>query len=335
MRPAALLFCLALPLLAAKTLDIHFIDVEGGQATLIVTPKGESLLVDAGWPGFNGRDADRIVQTCKKAGVKKIDYLLMTHYHTDHVGGVTQLVERIDVATFISHGPNTETGKRAAEFQEAFDKAAARGKSLVVKPGDSLPLKGAELQILAARGNLISTPLQGAGQPNPLCASSIRKEDDPGENARSIGFLLTYGSFRFLNLADLTWNKEVDLMCPVNRIGKVDLYLVNHHGLALSNSPTLVHAVAPRVAIMNNGARKGGDADAITAIRQSPGLEDLWQLHYSVKAPKEVNTTDPFIANLQEPGGANLLVEAMADGSFRVVNQRNKFNKSYPVRAAR
>lgn len=331
-RKWVLVLQFAYALQAAKTLDVHFIDVEGGQATLIVSPKGQSLLVDTGWPGFQGRDADRIVKTAKKAGVKKIDYLLITHYHTDHVGGITQLVERMPVANFIIHGKNTETGKRADELQEALDKAAAKGKTIIVKPGDKLPVEGLDLEVLSARGELTTKTMPGAGQPNPHCAGQPRKAADPSENGKSIGFLLTFGKFKLLDLADLTWNLETDLVCPNNRIGTVDVYLTDHHGLAQSNPPALVHGVRPRVIVMNNGANKGGDAEAWKSMKAAPGLEDFWQMHFTVKAGKEANVTDPFIANLESPGGNNIRLVAETTGAFRVTNQRNKFEKAYAAR---
>ena len=146
-----LLCCLLLTASAfAKPLDIYFIDVEGGQATLIVSPSGQSMLVDVGWPGFNGRDGDRILQTAKKAKLKQIDYVLISHYHTDHVGGVEQLVDRMKVGTFITHGPNTETGKNAEVLNGAYQRAlkASGAKELIVKPGDTIPLKGPATIIL-------------------------------------------------------------------------------------------------------------------------------------------------------------------------------------------
>ncbi|MBY0506119.1 MAG: MBL fold metallo-hydrolase [Bryobacteraceae bacterium] len=321
-----------LPLLAAKELAIHFIDVEGGQCTLIIAPSGQSLLVDTGWPGLQGRDADRIVQTAKKAGLKRIDHLLITHYHTDHVGGIVQLAERFPVSNFIVHGKNTETGKGADNLQESFDRASAKGTTTIVKPGDSLPLKGLDIKIVSARGELIAQPLPGAGQPNPLCADATRKDADPSENARSLGFVLTYGKFRFADLGDLTWNKETDLACPVNKLGKLDVLLGTHHGSNQSNPPALVHALAPRVVVVNNGAKKGGDASSWKIFKSSPGLEDLWQLHFAVAAGKEANVEDPYIANLQSPGGGNLLLTVEPSGQFRLLNLRNKFEKVYKPR---
>lgn len=333
LRTLALAAVLGLVSHAAKTVDFYFIDVEGGQATLIVTPAGESMLVDCGWPGFNGRDGDRILQTAKKAGVKKIDYVLVTHYHLDHVGGIEQLADRMKLGTFIVHGPNTETGKRAEEMTAAYERAKAQSgaKELVVKPGDSIPLKGLDVKVLAGRGEQISAALPGAGQPNPHCAHAPDPKDDPTENARSIGFLLTYGKFRFLNMADLTHKKELALACPNNLIGTVDVYLTNHHGLDTSNAAPFVHMLRPKVAIMNNGARKGGSPATIEIIRQSPGLQDLWMLHYSVAAGKDGNVPDSFIANVDEADdrGHNIKVSAESSGAFTVRNDRNRFEKRY------
>lgn len=334
--PLRLCLSLALALtLAAKPLSIYFIDVEGGQSTLIVSPSGQSMLVDVGWPGFNGRDGDRILQTAKKAGLKQIDYVLITHYHLDHVGGVEQLVDRIKVGTFITHGPNTETGKQAEQLSAAFDRAVktANARTLVVKPGDTIPLKGVDVKVVAARGDKIAAALPGAGQPNAACASAQQKNPDPGENARSIGFILTHGKFRFSDFADLTNNKELELACPNNLVGEVDLYLTNHHGLDASNAPALVQGLKPRVAVMNNGARKGGNPGAIQTIRQSPGLMDMWMVHYSIAAGKEGNVPDTFIANIDENDeGHGIRVTAESNGSFAVYNQRNKFEKKYPAR---
>lgn len=317
---------------AARTLDVYFVDVEGGQATLIVTPSKESILVDTGWPGFNGRDAERIKAAAKSAGVKQIDYLVMTHYHMDHVGGISQLVERMPVKTFVDHGPNRETGKQPGELTEAWQKAVATGKHLVVRPGDKIPLKGVDVQVITADGNVISSPVNGGGAANSLCGSQSFPEDKT-ENARSTGILVTYGKFRMLNLGDLTSQKEIDLVCPDNRIGKVDLYLTTHHGTNTSGAQAIVHAVAPRVAIMNNGAKKGGAPDAWRTVRSSPGLEDLWQLHFAVAGGKEHNAADSFIANIDEAcEGKHLKASAMADGSFTVTNARNKYQKTYAAK---
>jgi competence protein ComEC len=315
---------------AAKTLDIYFVDVEGGQATLIVSPSGQSMLVDAGWPGYNGRDADRILAAAKKAGVKKIDYFVVTHFHRDHVGGVTQLSDRIPILNVVDHGKSVETTPDATALYSAYEKVAEKAKRITVKPGDKIPVKDLSVEVISSNGDVISESRPGAGQPNPACDSAKRKEDDPTENARSVGVLVTYGDFRFIDLGDLTWNKELDLVCPVNKIGKVDVYLTTHHGLNASGPAAIVHALAPRVAIMNNGARKGGSPEAFQAVKNSPGLEDLWQLHFAVAGGKENNVPDALIANVDEGcQGQYIKVSATKTGEFTVFNSRNKHQKTY------
>ena len=315
----------------ARTLDFHFIDTEGGQATLIVTPSGESILVDAGWPGFDGRDAKRIVAAAKKADLKRIDYLLMTHYHLDHVGGVPQLAEMFPVATMIDHGSNTETGKQAKELEDAYLRVAATGaKRMQVKPGDVLKLKDIQIDIVTARGERIPKPLKSGGQKNPLCAGVERKADDPSENARSIGFLLTFGKFRFVDLADLTWNKELEIACPEHFIGPVDLFLTTHHGTDLSNPAAIVHGLRPRVIVMNNGAKKGGSPAAWKVFASSPKLSDMWQLHYSLAGGNEANVAGERIANIEEKcQGFGIDVSASKDARMTVTNQRNGHTKTY------
>jgi len=330
----SLLFLLAsCTLRAAETLDVYFVDVEGGQATLLVSPSGESMLVDAGWPGFGGRDADRIVATAKAAGVKRIDYLLVTHYHTDHVGGVPPLAAKIPVMHFVDHGPNAETSSAVNELVAAYHQVRDKSQHLVVKPGDKIPIKGLAVEVVAAAGQTLAAPLEGAGAANPLCAATPLRAADPTENAQSVATLIRFGKFRLADLADVTWNKELELVCPVNRIGTVDVYLTTHHGMNLSGSAAIVHALAPRVAIMNNGARKGGSPEAWQAIRSSPGLEDIWQLHYTVKAGNENNTPAQFIANPEENcKGYGLKLSADSDGSFTVTNTRTGYSKRYSPR---
>ncbi len=330
----AIMLLSAAGLNAARTLDFYFIDTEGGQATLIVTPSGQSILVDAGWPGFEGRDAARIIAAAKAAGVRRIDYMLVTHYHSDHVGGVPQLAEKFPIGTFVDKGPLQEFTKGPQQLFQAYEEVIAKRKRLVVKAGDSLPVKGVDIQFVCAAGNLITVPVKGAGQANALCGSEQPKKPDSSENAMSAGFVLTYNNkFRFLDLGDLTWNKEMELVCPKNNLGKIDAYLTTHHGLDQSNPATLVHAVAPRVAIMNNGARKGGSPSAWQIVRKSPGLEDLWQLHYSLAGGKENNSPDSFIANLDEKcEGKWIKMSVERNGDFTVVNSRNKFSKTYKAK---
>jgi competence protein ComEC len=323
---------ISLPVVAKteKTLDIYFIDVEGGQATLLVSSRGESVLVDTGWPAFNGRDADRVVLAAKAAGLSQIDYVLITHYHTDHVGGASQLADRIKIGSFVDHGPNQEDAAGAREQYAAYQKLLEHNKHLVVTPGEQLPLKSMHVQVLTAAGEHISAPLSGAGQPNSLCAAEPKPPDDNTENPRSLGILVSFSKFRFLDLGDLTKNKELELVCPVNLVGTVDVYLTTHHGLDQSNAKAIVHALRPRVAIMNNGAHKGGKPEVWKTVHNSPGLQDMWQVHYAMDAGKDNNVSEPFIANTDENcQGAYIKITARPDGSFTVFNGRNGYSKNY------
>ena len=199
---------------AGAPLTIYSIDVEGGQATLLVSPTGQSMLVDTGWPGFEGRDADRIVATAKAAGVRQIDYLVITHYHADHVGGVTQLADRMKIGTFVDHGENLEGADQTRTGYAAYQAVLAKthGKRLTVKPGDRIPISGIDVRILTSAREHIRQPLAGGGQPNPFCESEPSAPDDPSENSASLGMLITYGKFRFLDLGDLTKKKELELV---------------------------------------------------------------------------------------------------------------------------
>jgi competence protein ComEC len=321
--------CSVLPA-ARKSLEVYFIDVEGGQATLFVAPSGESMLVDTGWAGFNNRDADRIAAAAKAAGVKKIDYLVVTHYHADHVGGVPQLAAKMPIRTFVDHGPNFETGKQAEIVTNTYVSFRDKGKHLVVKPGDTVPIKGLDVKVLASGGDVITAPLPGAGTPNGLCAAFKPKAEDKTENARSIAMLITFGNFKMVDLGDLTWNKQSELMCPLNKVGTIDVFLTTHHGLNLSDPDVLVHALHPAIAIMNNGARKGGSPDSWQTVHESPGLVDIWQLHYSVAGGKDHNAPDTFIANTDEVcEGKWLKLTAQPSGIFSVYNARNKYEKTY------
>jgi competence protein ComEC len=318
-------------LAAAKTFDAYFIDVEGGQATLMVAPSGESMLVDTGWAGFNNRDADRIAAAAKLAGVKQIDYLVITHFHADHVGGVPQLVAKLPVKHFVDHGPNNETGAAPDALYSAYKNAWGSSEHMVVKPGDKIPVKGLDIVVVSANGELLSSPLKGAGQPNPQCGKDVRRREDKSENARSTGTLITYGKFRMIDLGDLTWNKEQDLVCPVNKLGTVDLYLTTHHGMDMSGSATIVHALKARVAIMNNGATKGASKPAWEVVRTSPGLLDLWQVHYAVNGGADHNVNEQLIANPDEAHdqGNYLKLSAESNGNFTVTNPRNGVTKTY------
>ena len=313
-----------------KSLQIYFIDVEGGQATLVVSPSGESLLIDTGWPGYEGRDADRIVAATHQAGIKQLDYVLITHYHRDHVGGIPQLVDGIKVGTFLDHGPNLEDSEVTRTDYAAYEKAIAGHAHVVVKPGWGLPIKGLEVQVLTAAGDHITSALPGAGEANSYCAAEPAAAADSTENARSVGVLIAYGQFRFLDLGDLTKKKELEIACPNNLIGTVDLFLVTHHGGDLSNPKALVWALHPRVAIIDNGPRKGASPAAWQIVHDSPGLEDLWQLHYAAESDKDHNVADERIANVKENcEGKYLKVAAEADGTFTVTNSRTGTEKTY------
>lgn len=333
----ALVSCCALassygaPPAAPKPLQIYFIDVEGGQATLIVSPLGQSLLIDTGWSGYEGRDADRIVAAAHQAGLKQLDYVLITHYHRDHVGGVPQLADGIKIGTFVDHGPNQEESEVTRTDYATYEKAIAGHAHVVVKPGWALPMKGIEVRVLSAAGEDIKDPLPNAGEANPLCSAEPAAPADDTENARSVGILLTYGHFRFLDLGDLTKKKELEIACPNNLIGTVDLFLVTHHGADLSNPKALVWALHPRVAILNNGARKGASPAAWKIVHDSPGLEDLWQLHYAAESDKEHNVDPDHIANVKENcEGKAFKVTAESDGSFALTNTRTGVEKAYP-----
>ena len=314
-----------------KPLQIYAIDVEGGQATLIVSPSGQSLLIDTGWPGFNGRDADRIVAAAKVAGVKKLDYVLVTHYHRDHVGGVPQLAERIPVGTFVDHGPNMQDVKEPREDFAAYLKVVGKSHRMIVKPGDTIPVKGITVQVLSSAGEHITSPLPRAGDANSNCGADPVPADDPGENARSLGTLISYKNFRFIDLGDLTRKKELEIFCPRNLVGSVDLFLVSHHGFSESNSKAMVWALHPRAAILNNGAREGGTPVAWQIVHDSPGLQDFWQLHFSVEGGKDHNVAEEFIANpVEDPDHGNYIkVSAQPDGTFTIVNSRNNKTKAY------
>ncbi len=316
----ALVSAAALP--AAKNLQIYAIDVEGGQSTLVVTPTGDSLLVDTGWPGHDHRDADRIVAAAKAAGVKKIDCLVITHYHLDHVGGVYQLAEKMPILNFVDHGPQTEKGKDAEILFNEYAAMRAKGQHLEVKPGDTIPMRGMDVKVLSAGGNVIDSSAGGTRRsPIRTARATGPAGRRPTENGRSIGLLITFGDFRMFDMGDLTKDREYQLVCPNNKIGVVDFLLVSHHGSNQSNSAPFVQAIAPRVAVMDNGPHKGGSPAAWQTIRDTRGLIDLWQLHYAIDSDKQHNAPDTFIANVDaECEGKWIQVTAEKDGNFTVVN---------------
>ena len=281
-------------------LTIYYIDTEGGQSTLFVGPTGESLLVDTGNAGE--RDLGRIADTLRTAGVTKIDHLWTTHYHGDHVGALLELAKQFPVAHFYDHGkPHPNDRIVSSQFLSAYESLSA-GKRTMVKPGDKVKMTGLDITAVASANQFIRTNLPGGGSQNASCTGVQPKDEstyfDP-DNGESAGFVLSYGRFRTIDLGDLTWNGELDLMCPTNRIGIVDLYLTSHHGLEKSGSPALVQALRPRVVVMNNGTRKGGTPEVFASLQLTGGIEDLWQLHWSYNVGLE-NAPARFIANVDD-----------------------------------
>ena len=345
---------------AADTLDIYLIDVEGGNATLFVSPSGESLLIDTGNGGARAaRDAGRILDAVRDAGLEQIDHLITTHWHGDHFGAMAELADRIPIRHFIDHGPSVQSNQSTDAFLETtYPGLYGEARHTVVKPGDKIPVEGTDITVLASAGQVIQDPPAGIGRSNPYCAGFTAQAPDTTENAQSVGILVRFQEFRVLHLGDLTVNKEFDLMCPDNPIDTVDLFVVSHHGQPTSNADVLVHAIEPRVAILNNGTRKGGQPEAMKVLYSAPGLEDLWQLHFSLLSGQEYTAPGIFIANAidEEPptmpvapmpqpsrgSGAPpppvhdgpaywIKVSAEEDGSFTVTNSRNGFSKAYGV----
>jgi len=341
-----------------STLDIYVVDVEGGNATLFVAPSGESLLIDTGnaAPAAAIRDAGRVMEAVRDAGLTQIDNLIITHWHGDHFGGLAELAKQIPIRHFIDHGPNVQPAPEVDQFvNNVYPRLYANAKHTIAKPGDKIPVAGLDIEVVASAGETIKTPLPGAGAPNPYCAS-FKGGDNNAEDPMSVAVRVTFGKFRTVHLGDLTKNKEFELMCPVNRIGTVDLFLGLHHGVDSSNSEVMIHATHPRVAIMNNGTRKGGQPDVMRVLHSSPGLEDLWQIHFSQLSGQEYTVPGMFIANgideaqaampvapiaAPAPGPGTppapahngpshwIKVTAQNDGTFTVTNTRNGFAKTY------
>jgi len=320
--------------LQARNLDIYWVDVEGGGSTLIVTPEGQSLLVDTGNPAPDDRDAKRIFQAAQKAGLKKIDYLMITHFHGDHVGGVPALAKLIPIEHFLDHGDSIEAQDPRSGPAWAAYKTVAAGKRTTLKPGDKLPLKGLDATVLASNGQIIGSPVNGGGAANPNCAGAVQHPADKTENQRSAGILLTYGKFKFLDLGDLTWDVEMQLACPVNKLGTVTLFQATHHGFVndFSGAPAFVWAVKPQVVIVNNGETKGWQNSAWQTVMKIPGLEDVWQIHQATGPNHDHNVKVEQIANVG-PGGSDaghgLMASVASDGKFTIINSRTGLSKTY------
>ena len=334
---AALTLALSSVFVAAdtgRTLDIYFVDVEGGQSTLIVTPAGESLLVDTGFAGFDGRDAGRIVAAAHDAGITRIDYLLLTHFHWDHDGGVVELARQMPIRTFFDAGdvnrtPAALAGPRWAatlDRYNAYLPVRAEGVHVVPKPGDRLPLQRVDVTFVSSSGATITHALPGGGHVNAQCEATAPPPDDPFENPRSIGFVMQFGRFRFLDLGDLSGTPLFALLCPSSLIGPVDLYLVPHHGGRDVAYRATFAGLRSRVAIVNNGVVKGGSPEIFAALRRAPGLDAAWQLHTSMNGG---NLSDSHIANLDETTAHWIKASAQESGAFTVTNGRTGITESF------
>src|SRR2546422_178761 len=342
---------------ARTTLDIYVVDVEGGNAVLFVTPSGESMLIDSGNAGAGAvRDAERIVAAAKDAGLTRIDHLITTHYHGDHIGGLAELAARIPIVEFVDHGPNTQPNANTDAFlQGGYRELYTKTKHTIAKPGDKLPITGLDWRVVTSAAQGIKTPLQGKATPNSYCANFTPQTGvNLTEDDQSLGSVITFGKFRTIHLGDLTLNRQFDLMCPANRIGTVDLLLAARHGNV--NGEFLVNALNPRVIVTNNGTRKGAPPDAMKIFFNAPRVEDVWQIHFSQLGGQEYTVPGMFIANLFDqplenmpvtpftppPQGQQappapehngrayfLKISAQQDGAFTVTNTRNGFSKTY------
>ncbi|PWU05768.1 MAG: MBL fold metallo-hydrolase [Terriglobia bacterium] len=321
----------------SRTLDIYWVDVEGGGATLIVSPSGQSMLVDAGNPGNNDRDSRRVFDAAKAAGLKKIDMVVTTHYHGDHVGGEPALAKLIPIDKFYDHGDSIEAGNNPQTSKLWADyQAISQGKRAVVKPGDKVPLKDVNVTVVSANGEVIAKAINGGGT-NEFCKDAQTKDTDKTENGRSTGMLITYGKFKFLDVGDLTWDREMMLACPVDKVGTVTLLQATHHGFVngQSGAPALIWALKPQVVIVNNGPRKGLEGNAWDTITKISGLEDVWQIHRALKNDAAHNTKDDQIANFEETAdckGQWLKASVSKDGKFTVTNGRNQMSRTYLAR---
>jgi len=334
----AIILCagIARPLKVEGTLDIYFIDVEGGAATLIVTPAGQSILIDTGWKRPDDRDAKRIYDVAARlAGLRQIDNLITTHFHRDHYGGVLALSKMIPVRNFYDHGPMTDLAEDAGfkALYSDYEKATG-GRHQTLHPGDVVALKAGNqpimLNCLVADARHIN---DSSGSQNPFCAGAKQIEPDPSDNARSIGIKLSFGRFHFLDLGDLTWNVESSLVCPQDLIGPVDVYQVTHHGMKISNNPVLIQTVRPTVAIMNNGPAKGGDPETYARLKSVGSIKDIWQLHRNLSSKDTDNAPEPFVANIvaeQNCSGNWIRVRVGPNSaSYEVTNGRNGNRRVY------
>lgn len=333
---------------SAKTLDIYIIDVEGGQATLVVTPIGESMLIDTGFPGDGtfssrpdepkkARDAQRILAAARDAGISKIDLLMLTHYHADHAGGVVEVAGLLPVGAFIDHAPPTaDADKSVAGTQAVYDvyaKIRPASKHLLPKAGDRLPLSllggGVDAIIVATEGSVMSRPIPGATLSPANCEGTGLAAQEKTENPRSTAVKLQYGRFSFLDVGDLSGPSLFALTCPTNLIGDTDVYLVSHHGGDDASDPSLYRTIKPLVAIVNNAERKGAQKATMALLRDMQSSIDTWQLHRTRQAGAEDAASENRIANLDNTTNAWIKISADHDGSFTVTNGRTGFSTNY------
>lgn len=336
------------PAAVAEDLQIVAVDVEGGAAVLFKTPEGKTALIDTGWaPGQGGDEAatlhssaDRIAAAAATLNITRIDYLIMTHYHADHLGGLEALLARLPVGAFVDHGPNREPMRANPTPQQRANAPETRYPAWVAAwqghphisahAGDVLDIGSLHIDFVASDGQVIRAPLPGAGAANPACANVPPPPRTGGdENNRSLGMYMTFGSTRIAYLGDLPWEKEIELFCPINKMGKADVYFVTGHGMDLSSSPPTA-AIEPRVAVMQNGPRKGGDANVIKTVEAYSGLQGFWRLH-DIRRNAELNGDADFIANRDgdQDKGYLILISVDRGGGIMVTNGRNGFRQHY------
>jgi beta-lactamase superfamily II metal-dependent hydrolase len=339
-----LLRCLLAPLLLAgpitvalsqdrDSLDIYVLDSEGGEAVLYIAPTGEAMLFDTG----REETFDRILALVEQEAIQVLDYVIVSHYHSDHVGGAANLPKLPvrNIRQFLDHGPyTTELQPQQRASFERYLALRNIAKARRAEPGEKFSFGAVDVYVVASSGEQVSEPLPGAGEPNPLCRNHVPKTDLRAvENDEVVSVVVRYGDFVFLELGDMIWNHEQRLVCPNNLIGTVDVYHTSGHGAEWGSNPVMVHAVRPRVAVMNNAAVKGGHADTFETLRSSPRLQDIWQAHFSMEnAAEQDNSPEELIANLDGAEGHighYIKFSARPDGSFTVTNSRNGFSREY------
>ena len=373
LRNAIFCLLLALPLVgmlsAADTLDIYYIDVEGGKALIVQNPSGQAMLIDGGMAGFTmpagmrnrapqrrgpaaegrgpapqaqrrrpamdpDRDVNRVSAAAKAAGVTKFDVTLVTHYDIDHVGNIPNIAKRFPLGLLVDHGPllpNPNFNPINRMAADAYVQFLPGHKRMIVKPGDIIPFEDVKITVVTSNEEVLTEPMEGAGQPNEFCPATLPERVQADDNGASIGTIWEFGEFRMADFADLLQWAEMKLMCPNNPIGTVDLFMLSHHGLAASNSAALVHALQPKATITDNGERKGIAPEVVQVLRSAPSKPDVWQLHLSTTAGEGNNAPEDFLANLSQENceGHWIKVSARRDGSFTITNSRNNFSKTY------